>query len=255
MKFRQSLLLAVIVGALGVSTVSSAATAGTGPNSELPRVFHDANGGLSLGIQLQPARPDTGSFDFIVEAQGDYEGVIMVTQSGPNIDHLSGTIQAQFIASTGATQRLVNLRMEGEINSQDSSADVNVWIDGTHYHLVTSNGRDEDAKRVIGQAASALATADWATLYSLFPPEVMAEYTETQFAQIMANPNLPRVKAVNLEGAGQLVTGSGTTCFRQPISVQAEKADGTSVTFASFIVLVLEKGVWYFFTTDAPPPV
>ncbi len=223
----------------------------------VPTIFRDGSGTPELAIQLQDSRPDTGAFDFYVAGTGHYQGTIAVRPTGPTVDHLQGTVPAQFLADGSDQQTATSVRFEGIIDPTGLSANVNVWIGGTHYHLQTDQGSASGAGPVAQQAIAALQAEDWATLYTLLASDMQSQYTQAQFVQTMSGessaPGQPAITSVSASGAGQVVASPlGYTYYQQPVSVQARNADGSARAFTTTLYLLRENGTWRYWTTDQP---
>lgn len=258
MKRRRSLLLAALAlsGALAVAGVAAAdTTAPTGDVAAFPTVFVDASGTETLAIQLQPGHADTGQFNFFVAGRGDYTGVIPVDTTG-NHDHVQGEVTAQFLpdADSGATASS-DVKMEGIVAPATLDANVNVWVDGTHYHLQTNKGNAGDAQKVAAQAIAALKAEDWGTLYGLLASAMRADYTQADFVQTMTSQSAqgPTPVSIATSGPGQVSTSSyGYTYYQQPLTVQGRAADGSTKTLTTTLYLLREQGSWHFWLTDDP---
>lgn len=248
MMFKATIRVALVIAVFGLTAIgTSAASAPTGTRN--PAVFRDRDGNPVLVIQLQPG-PNQGIFDFIVNGVGDYHGTVPLRQSGP-IFHLQATVQPVLLVPTALPQT-VSLRFEGELDSGSGQASINAWSGGHHYHLATANGVEADAAKAAQRVLNAVVARNWATLYPLMEPQMQKLYTESQFAQVMANAK-PVIIAAKLNGRGSSTRSLGYAIFTQPVLMTARNSNGVTFTFAINMYLVLENGTWYLLSTDTPP--
>ncbi len=260
-KKHMSVIAAGLLALGGLVAPVRPATADSGMPSAsvtvIPTIFRDGSGTPELAIQLQDGRPDTGDFDFYVAGTGHYQGTIAVRPTGPTVEHLQGTVPAQFFADGSDQQTATSVRFEGIIDSTGLSANVNVWVDGTHYHLQTDQGSASGAAPIAQQAIAALQAEDWATLYTLLASDMQSQYTQAQFVQMMSGessaPGQPTITSVSVSGSGQVVASPlGYTYYQQPVSVQARNSDGSTRSFTTTLYLLRENGTWRYWTTDQP---
>lgn len=256
-----SIIAAGLLTLGGIAAPARLATADSGMPSAsaviVPTIFRDGSGTPELAIQLQAGRPDTGQFDFYVADVGHYQGTIAVRPTGPTVDHLQGTVPVQFLADGGDQQTPTSVRFEGIVDPTGLSANVNVWIGGTHYHLQTDQGSATSAVPVVRQVVAALQAEDWATLYTLLASDVQSQYTQAQFVQMMSAessaPGQPAITSVNASGSGQVVASPlGYTYYQQPLNVQARNGDGSTRAFTTMLYLLQENGTWRYWATDQP---
>lgn len=264
MHIRKKHLSVIAAGLLALGSLvapARPATANSGlPSASVtvvPTIFRDGSGAPELAIQLQDGRPDTGAFDFYVAGAGHYQGTIDVRPTGSTVDHLQGTVPAEFLADGSDQGTATSVRFEGIIDPTGLSANVNVWIGGTHYHLQTGQGSAASATPVVSQVVAALQAEDWATLYTLLASDMQGQYTQAQFVQMMSGessaPGQPTITSVSASGAGQVVASPlGYTYYQQPLSVQARNSDGSTRAFTTTLYLLWENGPWRYWTTDQP---
>ena len=165
--------------------------------------------------------------------------------------HLKGEVEAQFHDVNGNSGDSAQVRMKGKVDTKHQTASVNLWIDGMHHHLVTSKVRKGEARSVARKALTAISIQDWPTVYGLLASQLKSDLTETQFIEIMASQTTPQILSWDLSSKGQVSSSLGFTYFAQPITVEAQKLDGTTITFSSNVYLVLEQGQWHLLSTDA----
>jgi len=258
-KRRFSLLLAakLLVAASMVTTASVATADTTAPDTGVaifPTIFNDASGAATLAVQIQPNRADSGQFNFYIAGLGDYTGVVPVDQTG-GVEHLKGTVAAQLLPAGGGGGTASTVKMEGVIDPVGLTANINVWADGTHYHLKTDQRSAGDAAKVAAQALAAIKAEDWTTLYGLLASGLRAQYTQDQFVQTMSSQAAQGPTPINAAttGAGQIVVSPyGYTYYQVPVSIQGRAADGSTTTITPTLYVLLDQGAWHFWLTDDP---
>jgi len=226
------------------------------PGVITPTILDDKDGAIDLAIQLQSGRDDTGQIDFSVPGVGDYTGIVAPDQSGPHNVHLHGDVSVDFAPVDGSDTTPTNLKVEGVIDTLDMSANINVWINGAHYHLQTAQGDADQATKVAQQAIAALQAEDWSTLYGLLAPDLRGTQTQADFVQEMTATATqgPTLAGVTATAAGQVKNSPyGYTYYQQPLSIQVRQGNGGTTTYQSNLTLLLEQGQWYYVTTDPPP--
>lgn len=248
-------LLLVLSNTAGVMRLAFADTIDY-PSVTAPIILDDKDGTINLSIQLQSGLGDTGQVDFSVPGIGDYTGIVVPNQTGPHNVHLHGNVAVDFAPVDGSDTTPTTLKVEGVIDTSDLSANINVWINGTHYHLQTAQGNVDQATTVAQQAIAALQAEDWGTLYVLLAPDSRGTQTQADFVQEMTTtasqgPTLVSVAAI---AAGQVKQSPyGYTYYQQPLSIQVRQGNGGTTTYQSNLTLLLEQGQWYYVTTDPPP--
>jgi len=218
----------------------------------LPLIFKDSTNGTMLSLEVLPGSSNPGKFEFFVPNVGNYRGTIPLLQNGKQIIHPQGQISGQFFPPQGGSPVATTIKMEGEIDISHNTATINVWIDGSKYHLQTATVDTAQATAVANQVVSYSNNHDWASLYSLFSSEFKADATQTQFTQFMSDSNSPTITDVKLNGNGSAKVFSGITYFRQPLTLTERQTDGTFTTLYSNMYFVLEDGSWKLLTTDTP---
>lgn len=232
-------------------------TTGSAPLvKSLPTYFRDSSGNPVLGIQIQPGHIDTGQFAFYVAGNGEYVGRTTIATESAHVERLSGTVPVQLYPEADTAPTPTSLRMEGIIDPTDLTANVNVWVDGAHYHLQTDEGRPEDAAATAKTVLSALQSEDWTALYPMLMSDTQKQQTEAAFVQQMTAQAAqgPKILSLSPSGDGKVITSRyGYTYYQQPITVNAQEADGTTKTISSTLYLVRENETWRFWGTDKVP--
>ena len=95
--------------------------------------------------------------------------------------------------------------------------------------------------------------ARWAAVYLLENVDVTSTVTEPQFAQDIAAQSPGSILSMTPSGASYRTSAMGFQYFVQPVTVQWQKPDGSTLTFSSRVHLVLEQGNWRFLGTDPAP--
>jgi hypothetical protein len=220
----------------------------------LPTIFRDSKTGTVLSIQLVSGRSDSGHFEFLVPQQGYYSGIIPLQQSGKQIVHPQGSVSSQFFPQAGGTTSQTTVRMEGEINTDQNKAVINVFVNGNHYILTTAQADAVEAAKVVKQSLNYTITQNWPALYNLLSSDIKATTSLTQFSQSIANPSSPRIIGADLNGQGQMKTNSGYTYFMQPVTLTVRQSKGSTAIYHDNEYFVLENGNWRFLSTDTPKP-
>ena len=175
---------------------------------------------------------------------------------GIAMQHLQGTVTAQASANDGSAAPPVTVKMEGIVDPTDLTANINIWINGTHYHLNTDNGSLSDAAAVVQQILPLLQAQNWNALYPYMADQIRAQYTQAQFAQSLNSQGGSGTTLVSLStsGAGQAsVNPLGYAYYQQPIAEQTRAADGSTTTATVNLYLVREDGAWHYASTDPAP--
>jgi hypothetical protein len=236
------------VAAAGLLALGGALTSSADTAFSLPLIVRDASGSPAFDVQVQMGRADTGAFDFDT-GTGFYRGIIPVRQTGSFIDILKGSVPATFYPQQGGSSA-TSVTLQGEINTATLQATIDLWVGTLHYHLVTANGQATDATNVAQQGMTALASADWPTLYSLLPSELQTSITQAAYVQALSSQQLPQIVSIAFDTQGVMQVVGGTSYFTQPIKGQAKKADGTIVNYTTKMYLILENGSWRVIGTD-----
>jgi len=222
----------------------------------MPTVFTDASGTLKLVVHLQQGYADVGQFDVAVSGLGVYEGTIPTSQNNAHVEHLQGTVTAQASASDASAAPPATVKMEGIVDPTDLTANINIWINKTHYHLKTDNGSASDAATVVQQILPLLQAQDWNTLYPYMADQIRAQYTQAQFVQALNSQSGAGTTLASLatSGPGQAsVNPLGYAYYQQPIAEQTRAADGSTTTSTVNLYLVREDGAWHYASTDPAP--
>lgn len=218
----------------------------------LPTIYRDSESDLSLSLQLEQGSSDTGQFDFFIPQKGFYRGVIPLLRSGQQIVHLQGSVIAKFYSLNSATPVSANVRMEGEVNTVQNRASLNVWIDNIHYQIKTSNPDIALAKAIVKQVSDAMTAQNWPVLYNLLSSDVRATTTQDQFIGIMKSSSSPKIISVDINIPGQVKINEGYTYFFQPVTLTAQQPNGSMIILYNTQYYVLEQGIWRLLTTDTP---
>jgi len=245
-----ALTVGIAIGLLSWSPINPHATDSSVDTTGFPTVFRDTDSQMVLAVRLVA---DQGTFDFFVPGVGHYRGRIPVAQSGPNVFHLQGDVAGTFSGTGQIPWNAAALSFAGIVKPDTGDANVDIWAAGTKYHLQSSSGTDADAAKVVQQLAQAFQGHDWATVYALESSDVTSTVTEPQFAQNLAAQSPGSVLAMTPSGASYRTSAQGFQYYVQPVTVQWQKPDGSTVTFSSRVHLVLEQSTWRFLGTDPPP--
>lgn len=219
-------------------------------DSNPPTIFRDASGTV-LSIQLSSTQPDYGQFSFYVPQIGYYNGIIPLQQSGQRIIHPQGSTPATFYPVTGNTTASTTVRMEGEINIEHNTASINIWINGTHYHVEVAQVDTNAVAATIKQVFNDFTSQNWQSLYNSLSLETQSTIAQAQFIQLL-NTNLPKVLTIDFNGAGQVTSAAGYSYYAQPVALTMQKPDGTTTSNQSIFYFILEQGAWKLLTTDTP---
>jgi hypothetical protein len=244
------LALGITIGLLGWPPLHPQAMDTSSDKTGFPTIFRDSDGQMVLSVRLGA---DRGAFDFSVPKVGHYRGRVPVSQSGPNVFHLQGDGAGMFSATGEIPWRAVSLRFEGIVKPDIGDANVNIWAAGTKYHLQSSSGTDADAGKVVQRLLQAFQARDWATVYLLENSDVTSTQTAAQLAQNLNAQSPGTILTMTPSGSSYRTSAMGFQYFVQPVTVQWQKPNGTTVTFPSRVHLVLEQGTWRFLGTDRAP--
>ncbi len=151
--------VALVAGAIAAS--AAALVAGRAQTTPaLPLVLSDESGAFSLAVQVELGRRDTGKFSFDVYGTGVFTGTIPERDSGPHNLHLQATTTGRSRPVAGGPGTPAEIRMEGVINVQDHSANVNIWTPSAKFHLKTESPPVPAAGRAAQQALDAIVARD-----------------------------------------------------------------------------------------------
>ncbi len=217
-----------------------------------PVIFRDAKTNAVLSIQLAQGLPMTGQFTFFVPQKGYYSGTIPLNFSGQQIVHPQGQISGKFSPPQGGVPVASSLKMEGEINTKQNMASINIWVDGTKYQLQTATFDTTQATIVAKQTVTYTAAHNWTGVYSLFSPDIQTTTSQAQFTQLMNDTSSGTIVSASLNGTGEVKNVGGYSYFAQPITVMMKKPDGTTSTYHSNEYFVFEQESWRLLTTDTP---
>jgi len=245
-----TLALGIGIGLLAWTPLHPHATDSSGDTTGFPTIFRDNDSKMVLAVRLGA---DQGAFDFSVPGVGHYQGKVPVSLAGPNVFHLQGDVAGTFSATGEIPWNPASLSFEGIAKSDTGDANVNIWAAGTKYHLQSSSGTDAAAAQVVQQILQAFQAKDWATVYLSENVDVTSTVTEAQFAQNLAAQSPGTILAMTPSGASYRTSAMGFQYYVQPVTVQWQKPDGSTVTFSSRVHLVLEQGNWRFLGTDPAP--
>ena len=238
------------VGLLTWSPIHPHATDTSSDTVGFPTLFRDNNSQMVLSVRLGV---DEGAFDFFVPDVGHYRGRVPISPSAPNVLHLQGDVAGMFSATGEIPWNPATLKFEGIVKPDTGDANVNVWVGATMYHLQSSGGTDAAAATVVQQLVQAFQSQDWAAVYALENADVTSTVTEPQFAQNIAAQSPGSILSMTPSGASYRTSAMGFQYFVQPVTVQWQKPDGSTLTFSSRVHLVLEQGNWRFLGTDPAP--
>ncbi len=223
-------------------------------------VLRDGSGAPTLAIILPDpsaaGNSGSGTFDLNVGDGGVYEGLVTINPSGTHVDHLHGTVPAQYFPANGGTRVASSVRFEGIVDPTDLSANINIWVGGTHYHLQTAAAKASDASKVAAQVLALFQARDWGDLYPLLTDAMRHTYTQQQFVQTMTaqQGQAPQVVGSALAGNGTIAASPlGFTYYQQPYTERQQAADGSVTTIPLNLYLVLEPGGWHFWQADPSP--
>lgn len=204
----------------------------------------------SAPASFVPADPYAGHPPHAVALRLD--GVVDATHLAAHVVHLSGTVPVQFFAGQNDAVRATSLKVEGIIQTDDLSANINVWVDGTHYHLKTDHGQTQDPGPIAARVLALIQAQDWNALYPYLADQIRVSYTQGQFVQSMASQgNGGVLVGLAVSGTGHVSTSQlGYTFDDQPISETTKAPDGTTATTTTHMYLLYEDGMWHYVSTD-----
>jgi hypothetical protein len=163
---------------------------------------------------------------------------------------LKSTITAQFHPLDNGLPVAIHLWIEGEINTIQSTATINIRINKTKYRLRTAQISTNAAVSVVKQSLNYTVTQNWPALYNLLSTDIKATTSPAQFTQLMSSS--PRIIAADLNGQGQMKTNSGYNYFMQPVTLTVRQPNGSTAIYHDNEFFVLENGSWRFLSTDSP---
>lgn len=291
---RRSMVAAGVVG-MCLATGVGLATAVTSPSSSPPTptapiVLRDASGQLALSVQLLGGglRP-VGTYELTVTGTGSYSGVIPLSlNGGSGVYHLSGTTSTVLVSGADATRTFLQLRMEGIVQPEENSANVDIWVGTsvpanpagcasplsaaadlgsgrqaspaatcsgsvTKYHLRTVAASVSEAAQAAAAVVNAMQMNNSAALWSLLSPEVQ---------QGLGDPSA--LQPLFASGQGWTLISSslvspGATSFNEGYEFYAQAVQGTvqsparvASTEYSVVLFVFEGGAWKFIGAESP---
>jgi hypothetical protein len=233
-----------------------------GPN-ELNSGFQDRSSGAYLRIQLDPGQPGYGEFIAAIPGVGLIWPAAPATAS-PRSDHAiqlryesSGFVQpqAQLDLEFGVNYQpngpinSATVRLIGVVDPTHKTGSVELWLNGTHYHL-GALAAPSDAGPVVEAYLTDVVAADWVALYTISDSSLKNATSQDQFVAAMQ-------QSMTVDGVVTAATATGSTAYdvtsagiayaKTPINLTLVK-DGNSSSQQSTLVLVFDAGAWRVLT-------
>ena len=142
--------------------------------------------------------------------------------------------------------------MEGEINTSNLTASINIWINNIHYSLLSKQPDTSSITQSSKKVSTSIISKDWPALYGQLSSEIQNTMTESQFDDYMTSNTNKNIIAADLNEQGQINNLSGNTYYTKPITLTVQNTDGTTSIFHSNLFFAWENDVWKLLSTDTP---
>ncbi|GAA2149922.1 hypothetical protein GCM10009844_30180 [Nocardioides koreensis] len=249
---------------LTTSASTSKADAAAPPAYEqLTSGFLDKSSSDYFRIDLDKTSADYGHFVIAIPGVGLAwaHGTATVSPHSPTSTTLSfdgpGYLAADAVLDTefGVNYRPqgdikdVPVKLRGEIDGRHGTGSINVWIDGTQYHLSAAPAVG-GADPVAAQLAASLVGQDWKAVYALADDSLRADMSQTEFVTwIQGELGSGHVDDVTITGDITYTTTSTGISYAQVPVHEAVTVDGQSKSADATLVLIHDQGSWRWLTT------
>ena len=259
--------LALAIGAVvAVLSFQHRAIGAPPPPSAMTGGFQDRSNGAYLRIQLDSSAPDYGAFVVALPHVGliwppSPATVSPVSSHSTQLRYdAAGFLQAEAQLDTefgvnyqpaGPVQDIA-LRVIGQVDPDHKTGSIELWVNGTHYHLGVLD-TPHTADLTVSAYLAAVSASDWAGLYAITDSSAKNSLTESDFVQTMsaaaagqtfANGQASGAIDYTISAAG---VGYATVSFRLTVI-----ENGNSSTQAGKLVLIFDGGQWRVLSVDLP---
>lgn len=261
-------LLAAVTSGVLVATAASPSHAATPPAAkQLTDGFLDRSSGAYLRLQLDPTQPRYGAFVAALPGIGliwPTGAADVQPRSGQDTQlryNSSGYLdaKAQLDPEFGVayqftgTRTASTVRLVGHIDPAHHTGVVELWLNGTHYHLTAQGdpSRGTPADPTVAAVLAAYRAQDWHALYKLTDTSLTANQTEQQFTALLTNGLAgSHIGAAQTAGATSYTTTSTGIAFAQvPITLTQVDQQGTTQSTPVTLRLIYDTGgAWHMLT-------
>ena len=247
----------------GASTAKADAAAPPA-QEQLTTGFIDKSSSDYFRIDLDNTSADNGRFVIAIPGVGLAwaHGTATVTPHSPTSTTLSfdgpGYLAADAVLDTEfgvnyrpqGTIQDVPVKLRGEVDSRHGTGSINVWVDGTHYHLSAAPAV-AGAEPVAAKLAASLKSQDWDAVYALADDSLRADMSRTEFVSwIQGELGSGHVDDVTITGETTYsTTSTGISYAHVPVH-EAVTVAGQSKSADATLVLIYDKGSWRWLTTQ-----
>jgi hypothetical protein len=266
-KLRLGLAGAVIAVAVSVGILSfqQPATSAPAPASVMTGGFQDRSNGAYLRIQLDSGHPGYGLFAVAIPGVGLLWPQAPATVSPESAQSIQirygdaqGFLQSQALLDTefgvnyqpsGPVQS-ITLRLVGQVDPDHKTGSIELWVNGTHYHLGVV-AVPQTASASVNAYLTALSAGDWATLYQISDDSLKNSINQADFVQQMAAAiGDGKVATATVNGTLIYTTSSaGVGYATVPISLVVTSG-GSQSAHAGNLTLIFNGGQWRVLTVD-----
>jgi hypothetical protein len=248
------LVVAALVGLL-VVVVRSGGTPQPQPTAE----FLIAPG-TYLDVELNPSARSFGSFAVRVRGAGWVRpaGRVNATSTSTGrvellydgLGYLDPDAPAAGTASSRQPPpRAVQLLLVGQAGRVDHTASLDLWVDETHYTIV-SPGETPGAEAVVSQFIAAVSTHDWTWVYDLSDRYMRNGVRLNEFVTNVGAGAANRItEATTVGPMTHDISKAGASFARIPIRL-TYRAGTATTTVRAVLVLVLDGGAWRVFSVQ-----
>ena len=235
--------------------MTAARQAGGQPNPDqfIATVVRDKRDGNLLAVRLGTI--NTGQFSFVVNKVGTFTGTLPVKKYGTR-SSASADLPATFQPTNGGGSSQVTVRISFIIDTRAPAPTAHAKIKEVQptktreYQIHTDNTSAERAEKVFDRVSDAIEEQDWPTLYRLESSEITSAISQDDFVAKLRAQHPGTVTAVMATGAATETDAQGFRYVAEPVTVTLKKTDGSTVSQASHLTLVLEDGRWLLMGTD-----
>ncbi len=249
--------------AIAVAGALAFGARGAAPASRV-MTFIDADSGLALAIQVEPAARDAGAFVFRVPGRGIYEGdagrgmvghsanSITVNYDGP----ATLRVRTGIDVPVGATivPAVVTISVQAQIDPSKRTAEATLTDGTARFHLNTrnDNSRPKALELALGRFEAAIVAQDWTTLYALMNRDVRAAYSAAAFAAQGSSEAMMHgriIRATRLATGGEQRTDHGAVFIAVRYAVDVSTPSGTLATTIYDAFFIPEGDAWSIWYT------
>lgn len=148
------------------------------------------------------------------------------------------------------TATSATVRFTGQVDAAHGSSPIEVWVNGTHYHVAAGNAA-QNADSTANAVVAALKANDWPALYDLADDSLRNGMTAAQFAQQVTSAfgAGTKITDVTITGAITYTTNQAGVSYADVPITMTVFVNGANQTTAGVLVLIDDQGSWRWFTT------